>query len=180
MNSVKIYGGKHANRKIHFNEKQIRPTSSRARTVLFDWLRMEINNKSCLDLFSGSGILAFDAMSQGADSVLCVDRDKLICQQIQSEADRIGESGISTKCLTYPAKIEGDFDICFMDPPFSDMILFHQSLKQLLGDNLVKMGGLLYIELPMLLETIDGFQLIKQKKIASVYINLFRKGDQSD
>ena len=76
MGRVKIQSGQYLNRSIHFLEgHNIRPSGARVRKTLFDWIRFDLKNKRCLDLFSGSGVLAFESMSQGANSVLCIDYD---------------------------------------------------------------------------------------------------------
>ena len=145
LGKIRIHGGKHANRQIQFLDNVgIRPTGSRVRTVLFDWLRPIIGGKKCLDLFSGSGILAFDAMSQGADSVHCIDHNKAVCKQIEQEAKRIGDDGISVECVSFPISIEGGYDICFMDPPFQEKDLYISSIEFIIQNNLLKNGGFLY------------------------------------
>ena len=174
MGKIRIHGGKHANRQIQFLDSVgIRPTGSRVRTVLFDWLRPMIRGKKCLDLFSGSGILAFDAMSQGAKSVHCIDHNQSVCKQITQEAQRIDENGISVECVSFPISIEGDYDICFMDPPFQEKDLYISSIKFIIQNNLLKAGGFLYIEGGYEMK-FDGLQLIKHKRVGGVFMSLYK------
>ena len=53
---------------------EIRPTSGRARKAMFDSLG-DINGKKVLDLCSGSGALALEAVSRGAQWAVMVEKD---------------------------------------------------------------------------------------------------------
>lgn len=173
MGSVKIYGGAHANRNIQFlDDVSIRPTSSRARKVLFDWLRFSIHDRRCLDLFAGSGILGFEAMSQGAGSVLCIDHNPKVCEQIEHEIKRVGESELTVMCASIPAQLEDTFDIVLMDPPFAEKALYQETIEWVRP--LVSEEGLLYIEADEFLGDIEHWELYKKKKISSVWMHLYR------
>ena len=66
-NSIRITGGNLKGKKIPFDFKStLRPTSSKLREVLFNWLQFEIQDNQCLDLFAGTGALGFQAISRGA------------------------------------------------------------------------------------------------------------------
>ena len=64
-NSIRITGGDLKGRKVSFDFKNtIRPTSSKLREVLFNWLQFEIKGCECLDLFAGTGSLGIEAISR--------------------------------------------------------------------------------------------------------------------
>ena len=64
---VKIIAGLWKGRNISFpDKKDLRPTKGLVRETLFNWLKNDIQNSYCLDLFSGSGALGFEAASRGA------------------------------------------------------------------------------------------------------------------
>ncbi len=48
----------------------LRPTPDRVRETLFNWLMWDVQNAKVLDLCSGSGALAFEALSRGAAHVV--------------------------------------------------------------------------------------------------------------
>lgn len=174
MGSVRIYGGRYANRNITFlDELSIRPTSSRARKVLFDWLRFSIKDKRCLDLFSGSGILGFEAMSQGAETVMCVDHNQEISQKITLEASRVGEGRLTALRAKIPFELNEQFDICFMDPPFAQKDLYQETMDWL--KPIIAEDGLLYVEADEFLGEVDHWVLEKKKKISSVWMHLYRR-----
>lgn len=174
MGSVRIYGGRYANRNITFLDTvSIRPTSSRARKVLFDWLRFSIKDKRCLDLFAGSGILAFEAMSQGAKSVLCIDHNQEVSQKIIQEAGRIGEAKLTSLRAKIPCELNEQFDLCFMDPPFDQKKLYQESMDWL--KSIIVENGLLYVEAGECLGDISGWSLEKKKRVSSVWMHLYKK-----
>ena len=81
--SIRIIGGRNKSYRIVFKASPaLRPTSDRAKETLFSWLQFEIENKSCLDLFAGTGGLGFEALSRGAQYVTFVERDKSLYKNI--------------------------------------------------------------------------------------------------
>ncbi|UTC24978.1 RsmD family RNA methyltransferase [Candidatus Comchoanobacter bicostacola] len=169
---LKINGGRYHNRKITcYVSDEMRPTGVRVRTVLFDWIRDILPGAHCLDLFSGSGILAFTALSWGASSAHCIDLDASNCQMIASEAKRIGAEHLKTECLKLPAPIMGDYDVCFIDPPFSDEGLCLELLNLCCSSFSNK--TFIYFEWKSVI-TDNRFQVIKHKKVSNVYMHLLR------
>ena len=56
----------------------LRPTTDRIRETLFNWLGQDLTGLHCLDVFSGTGALGFEAASRGADAVVLVEKDKKV------------------------------------------------------------------------------------------------------
>ena len=54
----------------------LRPTTDRIRETLFNWLGQDLRDLDCLDLFSGTGALGFEASSRGASRVVLLEKDK--------------------------------------------------------------------------------------------------------
>ena len=77
---MRIIGGKYRGRKLFSPDNgKVRPTSDRAREALFNILRSRLGNDwsnfRFLDVFAGSGAMAWEALSQGAAVVTLVDAD---------------------------------------------------------------------------------------------------------
>jgi len=82
-NQLRIIAGKWRGRKLTFVDSQgLRPTLDRVRETLFNWLQPVIYNARCLDLYSGSGALGFEALSRGALEVTMVDNNRQVYQQL--------------------------------------------------------------------------------------------------
>ncbi|HSX20586.1 MAG TPA: RsmD family RNA methyltransferase, partial [Gammaproteobacteria bacterium] len=76
QSSIRIIGGKWRSRKVSFETKDLlRPTPDRVRETLFNWLAPHIAGTVCLDLYAGSGVLGFEALSRGASQVIAVELD---------------------------------------------------------------------------------------------------------
>ena len=54
---------------------KVRPTSDRVREAIFSALATRVEGASVLDLYSGTGALAIEALSRGAGWAVLVDRD---------------------------------------------------------------------------------------------------------
>jgi len=119
---MKILAGRFGGRKIKTSKNlPYRPTKSLVRKSLFDHLTpFEYN--SVLDLFSGSGILGFEAVSRGADSVAFVEKDQGVLRYLKQNSDLLVGPQYSFHGLdafTYLAKKKETFDLIFADPPYS-------------------------------------------------------------
>ncbi|MEK7729052.1 MAG: 16S rRNA (guanine(966)-N(2))-methyltransferase RsmD [candidate division KSB1 bacterium] len=68
--------------------REVRPTSDRVRTVLFDILGEFVSSARVLDLFAGAGTLGIEALSRGAASADFVDSHQAHTQLIQENLRR--------------------------------------------------------------------------------------------
>ena len=81
--SVRIIGGKWRSRKLKFTATDgLRPTGSRIRETLFNWLAPYIEGARCLDLFAGSGALCFEALSRGAKNCTAIENNQAAISQL--------------------------------------------------------------------------------------------------
>ena len=75
--ATRIIGGKYKGTKLTFKpSKSLRPTESKTKETLFNWLLNDLENKICLDMFSGTGALGFEAISRGAIQTTFIDNKK--------------------------------------------------------------------------------------------------------
>ncbi|WWR11337.1 RsmD family RNA methyltransferase [Candidatus Legionella polyplacis] len=87
MPNIKIIGGKYKGKIINFpNIKKLRPTLNFARERLFNWLLHDIKGSKCLDAFSGSGSLGFEAYSRGAKTITFIEISKKIFINLKRNA----------------------------------------------------------------------------------------------
>ncbi len=106
--------------------KTIRPTGDRVRETIFNVLGQRCDGLSVLDLFAGTGALAFEALSRGATNAVLVDTDReaiALChdnaKQLQCEAQcQIVRSG-AFEALGRFEKEGAQFHLLFVDPPYA-------------------------------------------------------------
>ena len=147
--TVRIIGGQFRGKKLHFPDvADLRPTPDRVKETLFNWLMHEIREASCLDAFAGSGSLGFEAYSRGAKSVVFVDALPKVVSNLQQIAATFNTdklSIVSAKAEDYLQKTDANFDIIFLDPPFSRNNLL-SCIDLLTQSKVLKTGGLIYVE----------------------------------
>jgi 16S rRNA (guanine966-N2)-methyltransferase len=100
----------------------VRPTADRVREALFSILGSRVDGARVLDLFAGSGALAIEALSRGADSAVLVERDRRAVAAIRANLDAIGEAGARVEpvdALAWLRRARGEYDLVFLDPPYS-------------------------------------------------------------
>jgi 16S rRNA (guanine966-N2)-methyltransferase len=107
-----------------------RPTSDRVREALMSSLINRLGSglggAAVLDLFAGSGALAFEALSRGASRAVLVERDRgalaAIAQNITDlgMADRVTVVAVDAlgSAATRRLPASGPFSLLFCDPPY--------------------------------------------------------------
>ena len=168
---VRVNSGILRGRQITFSGSGVRPTKSIVRKTVFNWLRPMIRGADCLDCFAGSGILAFDAISEGAKSVTCLDQDARVISDIQKNCEQLSVRNIRCFKHQYPMSISGvgRYDIVFCDPPFGD-IGVTQCLEWLLDIECMRVGCLIYVEYPNGAPRVDWgpFKVLRSSRSAGV------------
>ncbi|BEV72388.1 MULTISPECIES: 16S rRNA (guanine(966)-N(2))-methyltransferase RsmD [unclassified Paludibacterium] len=146
-NKVRIIGGEHRRRLLSFPDSAgLRPTPDRVRETVFNWLGQNLYGKKCLDLFSGSGAMGFEAASRGASSVVMVEKSKAVAASLQSNRQLLAAGNVDVQCtdaLQYLRHSREVFDVVFVDPPY-DSDLLQQVLPMLPG--LLAPEAVVYLE----------------------------------
>ncbi len=128
----------------------VRPTTDRAKESLFNILENKyyIDQLTILDLFSGTGNIAFEFASRGATEVVCVDKYPKCCKYIYSEAQKMGLSQIHTvteDVLHFIKNCPAQYTIIFADPPY-DMPNQEDLIGLIFEKELLKENGMLIWE----------------------------------
>lgn len=149
---MRITGGKLTGRTTRTPGGVIRPAMDRMRESVFAILG-DLDGKSFLDLFSGSGTIALEAVSRGSTDVELCEKDKIKVDTIlQNVAMAETECGVKIKCHFMPTeyfikRCKRSFDYIFFDPPFP--YKFHaQIVEQAAEKGLLSEGGKIIIHRP--------------------------------
>jgi len=116
---LRITGGTLCGRRIQVPAGVIRPSMDQMRESVFACLG-DLSEKSFVDIFSGSGIIALEAASRGAGVIEAVENDplkrKTLLENVSISPVRIHCRFISAELYVKRAKTP--FNYIFLDPPF--------------------------------------------------------------
>ena len=118
---MQLLAGRYKGARIKTSTKMpYRPTLSRIRKSLFDIL-FPFSYQNVLDLFSGTGILGFEAASRGANKITFVERDKKSIQLLESNANQFPdiEFVFNQQNVYTFLKNPKSYDLIFADPPYT-------------------------------------------------------------
>ncbi len=177
---MRITGGKYVRRQVQCPPGIIRPAMDRMRESLFAILG-DLSGLSFLDLYSGSGCVAIEAASRGAEPVHLVEADKGKKATIEKNLSFIEESHrlFMMDALRFLSSGSYSYSIVYADPPFpmTDKIqILHAAEK----GNSVKDNGLFIIHIPSeerkLWPEKDGsFSMIDERKYGRSIVLFYRK-----
>ena len=160
--------------------RDTRPTLDRVRENVFNILQMKVRGAKVLDLFSGSGAMAFEAISRGAEEAVLVDSDRAAntVQRQNAVKLRMEEQCRILHCdwqlaVRQLKAAEERFGVIFLDPPYAmhDMAPVMESLRPLMADDAVI---LLEHEAKVFPTTPDGFDLYDSRKYGIAGVSFFR------
>ena len=170
---IRIIGGKWKGKKIYFDlNDDLRPTPDRAKETLFNWLGQDLKKMYCLDLFSGTGALGFEAFSRGAEKVTFVEKNKEYLQKTKSVYLEMSEKAdcdfFCAECLEWIQNNNSGtkYDLIFIDPPFNKNLI-HDLLAAILDKELLSKNGQIYFEFEkkLELEIPESLNLKKKKSL---------------
>ena len=149
---MRITGGKLKGRVIKCPDGIIRPAMDRMRESVFAILG-SLEGKSWLDLSSGSGTIAIEAVSRGSSEVQLCEKDKIKVKQVlENVSITEKELGVKIGCHFMAVELflkrcKDKFDYIFLDPPFPykyrlDLLKIIEK-RELLND-----GGFVMIHYP--------------------------------
>lgn len=105
-----------------------RPTSDRVREALFSMLtsERELDGARVLDLYSGTGALAFEAISRGAVHASLVEKNRNALASINENIESLALEDVVRVHATQVEKVAPllgaePFDLIFADPPYADV-----------------------------------------------------------
>lgn len=165
-----------------------RPTSERVKEAVFSMLMGDIEDRWVLDLFSGSGQMALEALSRGAAHAVMVDKSPEAIRIITENAKKTKlDASCDIRrddCLSFLRKNRIKFDLIFVDPPYASG-LYQPIFKSLLETQALKPTSLIICESGAEqvfgddTELANKFNVIKQSRYSKTFITVFSlKGEE--
>jgi 16S rRNA (guanine966-N2)-methyltransferase len=125
---LRIVSGSLRGRKVTCNvNPNLRPTPDRVREALFSILGNAVPGTPFVDVFAGTGVVGLEAISRGATSVLFVERDFRLVEELEQH---LRQFGVEDRSRIARADVyrwverwqppEGPVCV-FLSPPFGDL-----------------------------------------------------------
>jgi 16S rRNA (guanine(966)-N(2))-methyltransferase RsmD len=140
---MRIISGRYKSRRFEAPKNfKARPTTDFAKENIFNVIGnlMDLEDAVALDLFSGTGSIAFELISRGCREVVCVEKDAAhyaFIKKVKTELSAENLIPLKTDAFKYIASARQTFDFIFADPPYAlpalsqipGMIFSHGLLK---------------------------------------------------
>jgi len=178
---VRIIGGLWKRSKLPLAKVvNLRPTPDRVRETLFNWLGQDLRGWHCLDAFSGTGALGFEAASRGAASVVCCESNALCVEAMHKSQAKLQATqmrihrGDGLAVLRQQAP--NSLDLVLLDPPY-DFPLYDNALAS--AHACIKPSGQVYLESGKAWLADDllamGWLLTRHLKAGAVHAHLLQR-----
>jgi len=130
-----------------------RPTSERVREAIASALdaRGWIEGAVVLDLFAGTGALAFEALSRGADRAFLVEKSRSVARAIDKSARELGleaRAKVIQADLTKAGWMDGvePASLVFLDPPYAEIARVEPLLSALAAAGKLQPDAVVVVE----------------------------------
>lgn len=152
---MRIIGGEARGRRLFApSGNDTRPTSDRTRESLFNILSYDIPNSTVLDLFGGTGALALEALSRGADFACVSDKSREAVKIIERNAETVlgndKKNRISILCQDYKKALVSfrsrKFSLVFLDPPYMMADSYSEAVKWLIEYDMLTDDAIIVME----------------------------------
>jgi 16S rRNA (guanine966-N2)-methyltransferase len=158
---------------------KVRPTSDRVREAIFSALGDRVEGALVLDLYCGTGALAIEALSRGAERAVLVDRDtRPALGNVQrlglaERAELVRADAGRWLAQVSSGSFAGKFDLVFVDAPYrlADRVAqdLNTHLPQLLAE-----GGRVVVESgarrPLQVETLEP---LRQRRYGAADVAIY-------
>lgn len=155
-----------------------RPTAEPVKEALFSMIQFELEGKTVLDLFAGSGQLGIEALSRGASFCTFVERDR---QAMQITRDNVSHCRLDDKArfvLTDALSFlntGGEYGIAFLDPPYAQGLVekcLPLLLPMMTDDGIVVCETARNEDLP---DSVGGWYAARSRNYSKTKLTLYRK-----
>jgi 16S rRNA (guanine(966)-N(2))-methyltransferase RsmD len=177
---MRIIGGKYSRRTIRPPKNlPVRPTTDLAKESLFNILtnKIDFEDKLALDLFTGTGSIAFEFASRYCRSVIAVDKNFHCIQFVKTAAADFGMENlqaIRADVFRFIQSATKKFDLIFADPPYA--LEGIDTLSRLVFENdLLVENGWLIVEHPREIDFSEQQYFVEHRKYGKVNFSFFQR-----
>lgn len=186
---MKITGGEFRGRRLKVpSSGRVRPSQDRIREAVFSMLANVVPGSVFLDLFAGTGVVGLEAVSRGAASVICVERDRHVVRVLRKNVLTVDVSDLVTIIandvlvwLARPASNPGVVNVVFADPPYAvdgEPDRLAEVMALLVTSGWLAPGAIFVAEQRLRAPEpgeVEGWKKITQRRYGQTRVTLYRK-----
>jgi 16S rRNA (guanine(966)-N(2))-methyltransferase RsmD len=163
----------------------VRPTSSKLRKQVFDICQDRIVDTNVLDLFAGSGLMGFEAISRGARSCTFVEKNPVVVSHLRKNIALLGLPSCHVIPLDaeialskFAKKNTDPFSFIYIDPPYDIPSQILSRILATIDTSLpVAPGALLFLEVrkkTFSIPPLSSFSLVSSRESGDAELHLFQ------
>lgn len=148
---MRIIRGKYGRRRFDVPHNiTARPTTDFARENIFNVIEnlVDLEGKTALDLFAGTGAVSYELLSRGCSSVTAVEKASTQLAFIRKVKELLKDENlrvVRADVFKFISSCRESFDFIFADPPY-DLPRFTEVPELILDSAMVREGTLVVIE----------------------------------
>lgn len=167
--------------------EETRPTADRIRESIFGILGARVPGAQVLDLFGGSGALALEALSRGAERATIVDASAKAISCIRRNAQAVlGEDVERAQIIRADyrramERMRDGFDLVFLDPPYRMEAVYADALVGLRDRGLLLPGATIVLEraAARVVSLPGGFSALDTRRYGETCVEFIGEGERT-
>lgn len=177
---MRIVSGKYRGRKLlPPMNLPVRPTTDFAKEGLFNILNnmVDFETLKVLDLFTGTGSIAFEFLSRGAIEVTAIDSNHRCIEFIKKTAEIFGSGNIKaikSNSFVFIKHMASKYDLIFADPPY-DLEGIEALPDLIFSSSLLADDGMFIMEHSSAYKFEKNVNFDSQRQYGSVNFSFFRR-----
>jgi 16S rRNA (guanine(966)-N(2))-methyltransferase RsmD len=161
-----------------------RPTSGYVREVLFDLLTQQVEGRTFLDLYAGTGAVGIEALSRGAAVAVFVEHNRLALTMLYRNLEA---SGFRNRAEVVPVEVlrylrraaygSRQFDLIFLDPPYLHAEA-NAAIRLIASTEILASSGMAILERSAKVDPISvptGLALAREVRHGDTALELYRR-----
>jgi len=186
---MRIIGGQWRGRRLFAPEgMETRPTSDKVREALFNIIRNDVFDARIWDVFAGSGALALEALSRGAEYAVLTDASRKAASSIKRNIELCGAQEQTRLLVTEwqgaVSSLKGQkFSLVFLDPPYKLTGAYADVVNRLLAEDMLREDALIVMEHArdaVLPELPGGVELCDTRRYGDTCLSLVRRRGETE
>lgn len=185
---MRVISGDYGGRQLkNLSGTNTRPTTDKVKESIFNMIGPYFDGERVLDLFSGSGGLAIEAVSRHCSHAVCVDLNRQALKIIKENIEITKEPEKFTilrmdadKAIVYLSNKNEMFDYLFIDPPYTKQKIFDQ-IKKIDELELCNKGAIIVCETDKsvyLPDKIANFSIIRKQTYGVTAVTIYRNEEE--